>query len=156
MGVPESRSRPPGPQALPTLIATLWACLVHEATRMKLSPNTVIEIYGQAVQGDHIMEERADDKHRVFNVLVPGPDTTIKSVARNVRIHIAKARAVPAVASAIAAHEYAFLVLVDLEYRQVALRRFFKDADAYVKVELAPTPRTLLTMLEALREQVQN
>jgi hypothetical protein len=148
-GVPDSHSRPLGPQAMQIYIGLLWVCFLQDADRRLLTEEEFTELFGNSLSGHHLMET-VDGKPKVYRVLV-SPQATNKSILRSIRLHTAQALAIAPIRAAIADRDYGLMIGVSTEWQRTALQRAVakEQQNIAIKVVIAPS---LVTLQEAISE----
>jgi len=149
--LPLSRATAFGAQALQTHLGILWFCCMGETRRFRTEGESLSKLFpGNAPKGEHCVEQ--GDRQRLYQVYVPGPDTPVRRIVRELRKRFHEARLDASVERWMDGRLYAFATLVDTDKRRKALRAALKSAPegdqplishAYFRVEVVPGIRTI-------------
>lgn len=159
--LPMSRAAAFGAQALQTHLAILWFCCMGEKRRFRTDAAGLRKLFPEnPPKGDHCAEH--GERMRLYQVYVPGPDTPVRRIVREVRQRFYEARLGAQLNRWIDARLYGFAVLVDFDERRKAVRTALKNApeneapliaQAYFRVEAVPGIRTIKDAFAEVHEQ---
>ena len=149
--LPLSRAVAFGAQALQTHLAILWFCCMGEKRRFRTDAEALSKLFPEdPPKGDHCAEP--GERMRLYQVYVPGPDTPVRRIVREVRKRFYDARLDIQMNRWIDGRLYAFAILVDSDERRKAVRTALKNApeneepliaQAYFRVDAVPGIRTI-------------
>lgn len=149
--LPRSRAVAFGAQALQTHLALLWFCCMGDGRRFRTNAEELSKLFPEdPPKGDHCAEP--GERIRLYQVYVPGPDTPVRRIIREVRKRFYAARLDTQLSRWIDGRLYSFAILVDSDERRKAVRAALKKApeneepliaQAYFRVEAVPGVRTI-------------
>lgn len=124
IGVPKSRARALGGEALTRNLAFLWYCFMTSQRRHRLNEQDLVDLYGHAnvfaeaargkeelrIRGFHCLDRNAD-RYRVLNLYAPR--TTVADAVVELRKRIRDLQSISVVAEAMMAQRYGFALLTE-------------------------------------------
>jgi len=159
LGLPSYRAGLIGTQALQTHLGTLWFCMMGKAKRHRLEETALERLFGEDYpDGPHCAEEA--ERVCLYHAYAPGHSVEVENVIRQIRERLEATLARPKVRPWIETRQYGFVVLVDTDDRRGTLREALRRATfegdnistrAYIRLELAPSPRTLTEAIHDIR-----
>lgn len=148
LGVPESRGKKPGPEAVTRNLAILWYCTMRPERSYRLERAEVADLLSSP-SGASVTTEPSGyhclsllDRYRLLQIYVP--TATVPEIMNELRKRIGEARRNPALKEAMWSGQYGFLVLVEsLKLRDELrneTRKLTKEAKAKIIVSMSPGP----------------
>lgn len=149
VGVPESRARPMGPQAVLKHLGILLFCEAKPEERFRVEPEELAPLLGTALSdGAHCLC-RMGERTVVLRCYVPARETPLVTVVRRLRRTLRELRQSPQVAEFIRDGRYGFAVVVDNPSRRRALMDAVRTPDGPGR---KPLLRTVRVWVEAIPE----
>lgn len=162
LGTSRRRADNLGSEALPANLAVLSFCLLRGRSRIRLTDDELVELFGELVPpGRFHCLERGARATRVYHVYTPGDSTRVGDVVARTRAHIAEVRKLPALEPWLRHELYSHAILVDNEDRAAALNAALDDSGSDGKGLRTLSPihvesvAGLANLEEALRDLAQ-